>query len=58
MPPYKELGLRVRRALTYFLKYIKAYDVAKKKKKKKRIFVAWLQRVELVVVGRISCETV
>lgn len=33
MPPYKELGLRVRRALTYFLKYIKAYDVAKKKKK-------------------------
>ena len=35
MPPYKELGLRVRRALTYFLKYIKAYDVAKKKKKKK-----------------------
>lgn len=55
MPPYKELGLRVRRALTYFLKYIKAYDVAKKKK---RIFVAWLQKVELVVVGRISCEAV
>ena len=38
MPPYKELGLRVRRALTYFLKYIKAYDVAKKKKKKKKNF--------------------
>ena len=30
MPPLKELRLRVRRALKYFLKYIKAYDVAKK----------------------------